>query len=692
MTGGLARRFDEFVQRMEQLPIGPGHLALALGGIIALRTFLEIVVAQNPVFPGLAAFIHYPLAYVAPFLGLTLVLAAWSRVAPARVARLMLLAWLLTLAPPVLDLFIHRGSRPPAIGYSQADPADLGWTWLHFFDPSVAMAGTTAGIRLEIAAAVLLGAVYVLLRSRRTGRAIVAVPTIYAASLFFLTLPLIVVRLFRLVAPEVTLREVFWGEGLLNRPAGRDLPDSAAIVWLVALIAALALVWRWLERRAEAREAWLRGAGSTVAFPGLIAGLAAAQVAGCVAALGLHFQVDQPLVTAPYDYLGLFAGPLTIVLLATAALGRQGAGHVRAGLALLGLALVAALGTAVGVAALACAGPLLFVAAPWLPPRADRPVRVAATAVAALGAFGAGYALLMGPEALARVPDAFWILCLLWGAALAFACAGIVPARLWLPGVVLALSLGAGTLLLGPPALAGIAAVVGLGTGLAAAWIDNLFPEWRRGVAGAGAGLSFLLSVASVVMSQASREPLVAQVRCVPSLHVARAQEYLEKKEWLNARTEYNLALKCDPVNPHALSGLGLGLLQNEPDKRDRALELLEQAVKQSPDSPADLSNLASAYTLAGRPADALPLLDRALDIDGRHPEALFNRARALEDLGRTAEAIAAWERFQARVSQFPDRVNDLGLAQQRLRILRGQPPAPRQRKLQSPGPGNEER
>ena len=103
-----AAAFRAFVERMEELPIGPGALAATLAGIIALRNVLEIVVAKNPVFHGISAFVHYPMAYVAPFFALTLVLALWAGVASARVARLMLMAWLLTLVPPVADLVLHR--------------------------------------------------------------------------------------------------------------------------------------------------------------------------------------------------------------------------------------------------------------------------------------------------------------------------------------------------------------------------------------------------------------------------------------------------------------------------------------------------------------------------------------------------------------------------------------------------------
>ena len=78
-------RFNDLVVTMEERPWGPVHVFGILAAVIVIRNILEIGVAQNPVFPGLAAFTHYPLAYLGPFLSLSLVLAFWGRVAPARV-------------------------------------------------------------------------------------------------------------------------------------------------------------------------------------------------------------------------------------------------------------------------------------------------------------------------------------------------------------------------------------------------------------------------------------------------------------------------------------------------------------------------------------------------------------------------------------------------------------------------------
>ena len=82
------RRFHDLVVRLEELPWGPGRTFALLAGIVAVRNLLEILVARNPVFPALAAFVHYPLAYLAPALALVLVLAGLAASGTTEISRI----------------------------------------------------------------------------------------------------------------------------------------------------------------------------------------------------------------------------------------------------------------------------------------------------------------------------------------------------------------------------------------------------------------------------------------------------------------------------------------------------------------------------------------------------------------------------------------------------------------------------
>src|SRR5439155_8775564 len=123
-----------------------------------------------------------------------------SGVSLHRVLRLMLLAWGLTLLPPLVDTLAAR-THTARIGYMDLGETPLLTVVLRFFDPTYPLLGTTVGIRVETAIACLLGAAYVLLRGRgaRSWRSLAAFVLIYVTSLFFFTLPHLFLRTLRLL-------------------------------------------------------------------------------------------------------------------------------------------------------------------------------------------------------------------------------------------------------------------------------------------------------------------------------------------------------------------------------------------------------------------------------------------------------------------------------------------------------------
>jgi hypothetical protein len=85
----------------------------------------------------------------------------------------------------------------------------------------------------------------------------------------------------------------------------------------------------------------------------------------------------------------------------------------------------------------------------------------------------------------------------------------------------------------------------------------------------------------------------------------------------------------------------------------DRALSAPAGCLQPSDD--ARLASWMGALALeAGRAADALPLLDRAVAHGDRELATLTNRAVALEAMGRTSPAVAAWEAVMARAGATP--------------------------------------
>jgi tetratricopeptide (TPR) repeat protein len=107
-------------------------------------------------------------------------------------------------------------------------------------------------------------------------------------------------------------------------------------------------------------------------------------------------------------------------------------------------------------------------------------------------------------------------------------------------------------------------------------------------------------------------------------------------------------ALSIDPNYDEALNHLGYTWVEkgiNLP----RARDMIERAVKQQPDNPAFLDSLGWVLFKVGKPADALPYLQKASKLMPM-PDATVEMhvGDVLKALGREAEAKAAWERSKA--------------------------------------------
>ncbi|MDQ7006502.1 MAG: tetratricopeptide repeat protein [Acidobacteriota bacterium] len=648
-------RWADLVSAAEEVRWGPGTVAAMLAAVIAVRNLVEIVVARNPTFEALAAFVHYPLAYVGPFLALVLVLAAWARVPPARVARLMAMAWLLTLVPPLADLLLHHHREVPTIGYLAADPADIGWIIIHFFDPRVSFVGTTGGIRIETALAVLGGAFYVGLRSGRVWRAAAAAVTVYLTSLFFFLLPVLVLGVFRWAWPMTTQSDLLRGEGAIYRGATESAPDAAAVLWLVPVLAVLVVAWSRLERRG-----WAGGTGWTdpsrrVPRAGWTPGAFLALVAlGGVFVAEKVLLPEQPTLTLPpYDILAPIG--LALALLLGARLFHDldqltFFSRLAHGIGVMALALALGRSAGVGLAVallMGLAEARLALRLPW-----RLPVSSLAGALSTAGAFASGWSLAMGPEALARLPMELLVASLVAGCSFGFLqatypdCSGMPAFRSGLAACLLgsALAFSLAAVVLAGPALVTVALPLGLIAGGAWWWMAEDRHAWGRVIAGTLSGALFSFLLMGAASHAELRSTWREQVRKVARLERIKAERYQQRGQWNEARSVFKNALDLDPEDIGSLRGLGLGYIRENRIKRGTTF--LERALRLSPDDPQQLVNLAAAYLEQDRAAEALKLLERALQHYPRDLLALQHRCSALAHLGRRDEAQTACRAF----------------------------------------------
>jgi predicted O-linked N-acetylglucosamine transferase (SPINDLY family) len=113
-----------------------------------------------------------------------------------------------------------------------------------------------------------------------------------------------------------------------------------------------------------------------------------------------------------------------------------------------------------------------------------------------------------------------------------------------------------------------------------------------------------------------------------------------------DAERLYRSVLREHPKDFEALHLLGALKLQQ--DRPAEALPLIEAAIEIDHRSAAAHSNHGLALVALRRPEEALASYDRALMIEPRNADALANRADVLCDLGRPEEAIEAYDRALA--------------------------------------------
>ena len=110
---------------------------------------------------------------------------------------------------------------------------------------------------------------------------------------------------------------------------------------------------------------------------------------------------------------------------------------------------------------------------------------------------------------------------------------------------------------------------------------------------------------------------------------------------------EYRKAIEKAPatLNLHYRLGRALLMRSHEPQALDAALEEFEAELRLNPNDAVAEFQVGQILQVQGRPGAALPRLERAVELDGRFPEALVALAKERVRAERFAEAIQLLER-----------------------------------------------
>lgn len=231
------------------LPATPWQLAAVFAATVMLRNLMEAV-SLGIVFPAPAFLLHFPVAYVFPLLTLVFFMKIFSGYDAAKLLKIMVLAWTLTLLPPLIDKLAGTTS---AIGYFPLERSNAAWFLLNFFNPAAALTGTTPGIRIEAAIGCILAGVFTwaVAPNKRALRGILNAIVFGPVFLSFFTWPYLICVIFQPLFP---------GDGnthsLLQWHAATGAPTSGAshyITYLVDMIP-VSLLALWFVRELSGKK------------------------------------------------------------------------------------------------------------------------------------------------------------------------------------------------------------------------------------------------------------------------------------------------------------------------------------------------------------------------------------------------------------------------------------------------------
>lgn len=707
----------------EGLPITLGRWLLVLAAIIVLRHFLEQLSGEKKTLYFLSYFIHYPLAYVAPLLALSVVLAAFARERVERVTRLMLFAWLLTLLPPLVDIALNRASEDPQlIGYLiPLGSTTLGSAFVNLFNPAYrSFQGTTAGIRVEAAIGCLLGAYYVHLKTRNTVRSIAAFFAVYVTMFFFFALPSISLAVARLLGGEADNVFVFlFAKAKVHRAFINATPFgvsdlSNALIDMFIIVPVLG-AWYRLHDPSRWRDLW-RSIDPLQTGAHVLATLAGAAL-GARLLMGSRGLLS---VSIPFDVVSI-AGILSASFFSALTAGTIRELHSRRELAAsradelrkraafyVSFACLFSLSVSY-VALTYVLGTLAAYYLYYAPPLRINRVPVLSGLVvgaALLFSLSLGFAAYAGASASLWLPGGIALACLLsptlamiaqdaWsGRAGGWGLGSVLPPRAARAagGVAVLAACLLPALLLGAPRLAIPGGVLG-----AAAFA--LVARARPAVVPRGlAGLAACLVAAAFLTGATDSPALRAQLEATGFAEAVRSEgtfqmldprrtteedalmreglELFNAGDYEGAARDFRRVLEMDPDNVTAHLSVGSAYLRL--DRISEAARTFRRAIDIEPDNAVAHVGLGQTYLLYNDLAAAEEELERARELDPANVDASFTLARVFQlrgdverEMGALRETVAADPGHSMAYSRLADIYMDRGMYAEVVTALR---------------------
>lgn len=127
-------------------------------------------------------------------------------------------------------------------------------------------------------------------------------------------------------------------------------------------------------------------------------------------------------------------------------------------------------------------------------------------------------------------------------------------------------------------------------------------------------------------------------------LHYARAISYERSDQWPAAERDFRKALELNPNQPQVLNYLGYSLIEQRTNL-DEALDMIDRAIRQSPDSGYIVDSMGWGLYRLGRFQEALPYMERAAELMPVDPIVNDHLGDVYWAVGRKLEAEFQWRR-----------------------------------------------
>jgi 4-hydroxybenzoate polyprenyltransferase len=155
----------QFLQKLENLKIPLGTYLATAFSIILIRIGLESFSSNKANLFSYTSFPHMFLFFISLFLSLFLLIYLLTRESIVKISKIGIWGMPILWSAPILDLFLSRAKTPFEMGYIFDSPKNMLSRFAAFLVEG-GEAGTTYGMKLQIALAIVAVALYVFLKTK----------------------------------------------------------------------------------------------------------------------------------------------------------------------------------------------------------------------------------------------------------------------------------------------------------------------------------------------------------------------------------------------------------------------------------------------------------------------------------------------------------------------------------------------